>query len=216
MKERRKKTCLLLPVIGVTTLSAVILLGTGMTLKKSVTTMATPINQNYPVTTASTTAEETTATTTTTKTVTTTTVTTTTVPATKTETFETASTTTALSTTTEEVEVLKIVEQAEENVLEPGLTKEGGTFSGPSGNETWYNLDMTNVVAAMQNNGHEYQYWIREDGVKMLGCYVMCAADLNIRPLGTIVETSLGKGIVCDTGDFTAIDPYQLDIAVNW
>lgn len=79
MKERRKKTCLLLPVIGVTTLSAVILLGTGMTLKKSVTTMATPINQNYPVTTASTTAEETTATTTTTKTVTTTTVTTTTV-----------------------------------------------------------------------------------------------------------------------------------------
>lgn len=113
MKERRKKTCLLLPVIGVTTLSAVILLGTGMTLKKSVTTMATPINQNYPVTTASTTAEETTATTTTTKTVTTTTVTTTTVPETKTETFETASTTTALSTTTEEVEVLKIVEQAE-------------------------------------------------------------------------------------------------------
>ncbi|MEF2641682.1 MAG: hypothetical protein U0O04_04800 [Clostridia bacterium] len=35
MKERRKKTCLLLPVIGVTTLSAVILLGTGMTLKRS-------------------------------------------------------------------------------------------------------------------------------------------------------------------------------------
>ena len=36
--------------------------------------------------------------------------------------------------------------------------------------------------------------------MKMLGDYVIVAADLNKYPRGSIVDTSLGQGIVCDTG----------------
>ena len=49
----------------------------------------------------------------------------------------------------------------------------------------------------------------------MLGDYVMVAADLNIHPRGMVVETSLGKGLVCDTGDFAEIGDWY-DIATNW
>ena len=68
----------------------------------------------------------------------------------------------------------------------------------------------------MEALGYDYKYWIREDGVKMYGNYVMCAADLSIRPKGTILQTSLGTGIVCDTGSFVNQNRYQLDIATNW
>lgn len=54
------------------------------------------------------------------------------------------------------------------------------------------------------------------DGAKMLGDYIMVAADLNKHPRGSIVETSLGQGIVCDTGSFTYTSDTQLDIATNW
>ena len=57
---------------------------------------------------------------------------------------------------------------------------------------------------------------MREDGAKMLGEYVMCAANLNIRPKGTIIETSLGMGIVVDTGSFASYNTTQLDLAVDW
>ena len=50
----------------------------------------------------------------------------------------------------------------------------------------------------------------------MLGNYIMIAANLQLRPRGTIVDTSLGKGIVCDTGGFAKNNPTQIDIAVNW
>ncbi|MBR3133954.1 MAG: hypothetical protein IKG56_00645 [Clostridia bacterium] len=99
------------------------------------------------------------------------------------------------------------------------LTAWGGVANGPSGFETYYNLPMGGVIDIMRSLGYDeanYPYWVREDGVKMLGDYVMCAADLSIRPEGTILPTSLGMGIVCDTGDFIYSDPYQLDIAVAW
>jgi hypothetical protein len=64
--------------------------------------------------------------------------------------------------------------------------------------------------------GNTDEYWIREDGCKMLGDYIMCAANLDVRPRGSLVESSLGTCIVCDTGGFAYSDPYQLDIAVNW
>ena len=91
-----------------------------------------------------------------------------------------------------------------------------GTIQGPSGKETYYNLPMQGVVSIMRGIGNNDPYWVREDGVKMLGDYVMVAANLNVRPRGTIVETSLGTGIVCDTGGFAANNPYQLDVAVTW
>lgn len=85
--------------------------------------------------------------------------------------------------------------------------------------ETYYNLDMSGVVSIMRDLGYseeEYPYWVREDGCKMLGDYIMIAASLNNYPRGTIVKTSLGNGIVCDTGSFADSDPYQIDIAVTW
>lgn len=96
------------------------------------------------------------------------------------------------------------------------LTKSAGVNNGPSGKETYYNLPMGGVVRAMQRRGYDLNYWVRDDGVKMYGKYVMVAANLDIRPYGTIVPTSLGEGMVVDTGTFASSNPRQLDIAVSW
>ena len=91
-----------------------------------------------------------------------------------------------------------------------------GTIEGPSGKETYYNLPMQGVIDIMRSIGNTDEYWVRDDGVKMLGNYIMVAADLNIHPRGSLVEVSLGTGIVCDTGTFIYENPYQIDIAVTW
>lgn len=101
---------------------------------------------------------------------------------------------------------------------QPHLTKQSGVFYGPSGKETYYNLPMGRVISYMRELGYtteEYPYWVRSDGAKMLGDYVMVAADLSVYSKGSIVPTSLGKGIVCDTGAFAG-SSVALDIAVNW
>ena len=61
----------------------------------------------------------------------------------------------------------------------------------------------------MRDKGYNYDYWVRSDGVKMYGNYVMVAADLSTRPKGTIVETTLGDGIVVDTGTFVETPDLQ-------
>ena len=99
------------------------------------------------------------------------------------------------------------------------LTQKGGVYQGPSGKETYYNLPMDGVISTMRNAGfteEEYPYWVRQDGAKMLGEYVIVAANLQERPRGTIVETSLGQGLVCDTGEFAKTNPTQLDLATDW
>lgn len=99
------------------------------------------------------------------------------------------------------------------------LTPRGGVFNGPSGKETYYNLPMGGVVRIMRRMGYseeEWPYWVRDDGAKMLGNYIIVAAALDIRPRGTIVPTSLGDGIVCDTGTFALTNPRQLDLAMDW
>ena len=104
-------------------------------------------------------------------------------------------------------------------VQEDHITKERGGCYGPSGVETYYNLYMGNCVNYMRELGfseEEYPYWVREDGAKMLGNYVMVAANWKIRPKGTILETSLGTAIVVDTGEFVTDYPYNVDIAVDW
>ena len=101
----------------------------------------------------------------------------------------------------------------------PHLTKSGGVFAGPSGKETYYNLPMGRCIQIMRDMGYsveEYPYWVREDGAKMLGEYVMCAAELGSRPKGTILETSLGMAIVVDTGSFAVSNPTMLDMCVDW
>lgn len=98
-------------------------------------------------------------------------------------------------------------------------TKENGGVYGPSGQETYYNLPMNNCVANMRKRGYDakrYPVWTRKDGAKMFGHYVMVAANWKIRPLGTVIETSIGWGIVVDTGEFVKISPRGVDLAVNW
>ena len=99
------------------------------------------------------------------------------------------------------------------------LTAAKGVHYGPSGKETYYNLNMSGCVSIMRSKGYsesEYPVWTRNDGAKMFGDYVMVAAELGSRPKGTLVETSLGTGIVVDTGGFAYSNPTQLDIACNW
>jgi len=96
------------------------------------------------------------------------------------------------------------------------LTKSAGRVMGPTNEETYYNLPMERVIQSMRNRGYseeDYPFYIREDGVKMLGDFVMVAADLDLHPKGTVVQTSVGQGLVCDTGEFTE-DIY--DVATNW
>ena len=92
----------------------------------------------------------------------------------------------------------------------------GANPYGPSGKEVYYNMDMTKIVARMKALGYPGEYWVRSDGAKMFGDYVMCAASYDIRPLGSLVESSLGTCIVVDTGGFVNTDPYMLDIAADW
>jgi hypothetical protein len=99
------------------------------------------------------------------------------------------------------------------------LTPSRGSITGPSGKETYYNLNMSLVVTYMRAMGFDainYPYHVREDGVKCLGPYVMVAADLGLRPRGSYVKTSLGTGLVCDTGTFAKTNRTQIDIAVDW
>lgn len=99
------------------------------------------------------------------------------------------------------------------------LTRSRGSIQGPSGKETYYNLNMSGVVSIMRRMGFsesEYPYNVRADGVKCLGSYVMVAAHLGKRPRGSKVQTSLGTGMVCDTGGFAANNPTQIDIATAW
>lgn len=96
------------------------------------------------------------------------------------------------------------------------LDKQMGVNQGPSGKETYYNLDMSRVVQNMHDQGFAGEYWVRDDGVKMFGDYVIVAANLDVHPRGSIVESSLGPAIVCDTGAFASENPQQIDIATSW
>lgn len=219
--NRRK---LLLPVVGLVTISVVLIASVILLIKcanadnqlvaKALSTTTTTTETTTETTTNTTTTEITKATTTSTSTSTSATTTTST----------TMSTTTVVSSTTEVVEYTTVEADSEyEDDLSYDsdysgqiLTASLGVVEGPSGTETYYNLDMTGVIEIMSEHGFQYEYWIRDDGVKMFGQYVTVAADLNIRPRGTILPTSLGTAIVCDTGTFAYTDPYKLDIAVSW
>jgi len=96
------------------------------------------------------------------------------------------------------------------------LTKKGGVNYYEGRKETWYNLDMSNIVKKAKRIGVPGDYWVSEDGLKMYGEFIIVAADFNLHPYGSIVITSRGIGRVLDTGAFTQTNPEQVDIAVNW
>ena len=109
------------------------------------------------------------------------------------------------------------------------LSRKLGTVEGPSGKETYYNLNMLGIVNSLKSHGSVWQdidpalrqnvagdYYVRSDGCKMLGPYIMVAAHLGVHPRGSLVETTLGTGVVVDTGAFARSNAHQIDVAVNW
>ena len=95
------------------------------------------------------------------------------------------------------------------------LTARLGTIQFNGHAETWYNLRMNRVVErADKTLGTTDLYWVRDDGVKMYGPLVICAADWSVHPQYSFVETSLGTGIVLDA--HTTNDSELIDIATNW
>lgn len=98
----------------------------------------------------------------------------------------------------------------------PVLSKNAGTVMGPSGKEVYYNMNMTSIIDRAHARGIEGEFWVREDGVKMLGNYIMTAVSFDVHPYGSTFETSLGTAIAVDTGGFAATNPTMIDIAVRW
>lgn len=97
------------------------------------------------------------------------------------------------------------------------LNKRDGVNYYKGTKETYYNLNMKRIYErADRNFGSHHKKWIREDGVKCYGPYVIVAAPLDVYPYGSIIETSLGEGIVLDTGAFAETNKDQIDIAVDW
>lgn len=103
-----------------------------------------------------------------------------------------------------------------------GLTKARGVYyftdsNGVTHRETWYDLPMNGV---MRNNscGTDGSYSVRaDDGAKLdQEGYILVAANLNIYPRCSIIETSLGLGRVYDTGGFALRHPHGFDLATDW
>ena len=95
------------------------------------------------------------------------------------------------------------------------LTARLGVFNNPETGmtETWYNLPMSNVVQRAQDMGIPCEYSVRDDGVKMFGPWVICAAHPS-KIRYTRIDTSLGEGIILDTHEMP--DEELIDIAVEW
>ncbi len=85
------------------------------------------------------------------------------------------------------------------------------TFNGHT--ETWYDLPMDRVILNAQQAGIPCEYWIREDGTKMFGQWVIVASHPSVTRF-SFVETSLGTGIVLDR--HTCPDTDLIDIATDW
>lgn len=80
--------------------------------------------------------------------------------------------------------------------------------------ETWYNLPMSKVVQNAREAGIPCDYWVRDDGVKMFGQWVIVAAHPS-KTRYTTVQTSLGEGIILDY--HTTLNNTELyDIATSW
>jgi len=93
------------------------------------------------------------------------------------------------------------------------LTARLGTITFDGHKETWYDRPMNRVVTRAQTMGIPCEYWVREDGVKMFGPWVIVAAHPS-KIRYTRIQTSLGEGIILDT--HTSSDTELYDIATDW
>ena len=98
------------------------------------------------------------------------------------------------------------------------LNKRDGVNYYKGTKETYYNLPMERIYAkADANFGSHHKKWVREDGVRMYGPYVVLAVPFDVYPYGTTdIPTSLGLGIALDTGAFAEVNKQQIDISVTW
>ncbi len=71
---------------------------------------------------------------------------------------------------------------------------------------------MQKVIANTRKSGVNAEYWVREDGCKMYGQWVIVAAHPSVTRY-TFIETSRGTGIVLDR--HTVDDPNLYELAVN-
>ena len=94
------------------------------------------------------------------------------------------------------------------------------SYKGPKYYEYYYNVNMNSRIEVMRELGYtenDYPYYIRTDGCKMLGEYIMVAADSNTHHFGDIIDTSLGKGIVVDwMGSAYQDGVREIDLATAW
>ena len=93
------------------------------------------------------------------------------------------------------------------------LTTKLGIVEFQGHTETWYDLPMQKVVQDAQQAGIPCEYWVRDDGVKMFGNWVIVASHPSVTKY-TFIETSLGTGIILDRHEMDNKDLY--DIATNW
>lgn len=96
------------------------------------------------------------------------------------------------------------------------LTMQLGRIQFEGHDETYYSLPMDPVIAQARQKGYNEEVWVRADRCWMYSKYVMVAASYKKHPYGSTVRTSLGEGIVLDTGDFAKKEPYTIDIATTW
>ena len=93
------------------------------------------------------------------------------------------------------------------------LTAKLGTVQYNGHTETWYDLPMQRVVQRAQDMGIPCEYWVRDDGVKCFGPWVIVAAHPS-KTRYTFIDTSLGAGIILDTHTKSETELY--DIATTW
>ena len=94
------------------------------------------------------------------------------------------------------------------------LTAKLGKIEYAGHTETWYDLPMNKVVERTDEaTGLTDMYWIRSDGTKMYGEWVIVASHPSV-PRYSFVDTSLGLGIILDRHEMP--DKNLYDIATDW
>jgi flagellar basal body-associated protein FliL len=127
---------------------------------------------------------------------------------------------------THEKKLNEYIKNIPEDALHPVEYKNASmtiNFYGPSGKEDYYSIPMDIVVKNAYDENYtekDYPYWIRDDGCKMFGDYIICAEDYDKYPYKSIIMTSLGEAIVLDIGGTLKRDGKDfrcdVDIATDW
>ena len=105
------------------------------------------------------------------------------------------------------------------NVLENQEQVLYAWWQGPNGLESYCQMDPNEFVQNLRDIGMDeehYPVWVRYDGMKMFGPYVICAANLEEHPIGSIVQGKFGEYIVVAATAEAQQIPEILKIAVDW